>query len=203
GSHELDRLLGCLDAWKQGRPVLAPVFDKTLRHGRGDRAGERRIAGRVLLLEGWFLGVPAELTQPTPGRRITAEPSQQGRPGELASTVSMTGRQRLPEGGILIPSPPLSAEEQAYGAVVLERLQAYEPVWEAIDRLWRIRPLDFAATAPWKQQQTSFTLAAPEAERFIRMILCCLPASHWQRIPAAVVADIDEQRRIQRIGPCA
>ncbi|MFM9088898.1 MAG: hypothetical protein ACKOPT_12315, partial [Cyanobium sp.] len=56
-----------------------------------------------------------------------------GRPGELASTVSMTGRQRLPEGGILIPSPPLSAAEQAYGAVVLEKLQAYEPVWEAID----------------------------------------------------------------------
>ena len=176
GSHELERLLGCLEAWKQGRPVTVPVFDKTLRHGRGDRAGERRITGRVLLLEGWFLGVPASTAAPIDG-------------------------QRLPRSGVPVPSPPLSAEEQSYGAVVLERLQAYQPVWEAIDRLWRIRPLDFAATALWKQQQTSFTLAAPEAERFIRMILCCLPASHWQRIPAAVVADIDDQRRIQRIGP--
>jgi len=188
GSHELDRLLGTLEAWKQGRPVMVPVFDKTLRGGRGDRAGEQRIAGRVLLLEGWFLGVPATLPQPSPGRRITAEPSQQGRPGE-------------PAAGVPAPSPPPRAAEEAHGGVVLETLQAYGPVWEAIDRLWRIRPLDFAATALWKRQQTSFTLAAPEAERFVRMILCCLPAGHWQRIPAAVVADIDAMRRLHRIGP--
>lgn len=202
GSHELDRLLGTLEAWKQGWPVLVPVFDKTLRGGRGDRAGERRIAGRVLLLEGWFLGVPATLPPPARRRRPTDQPPPRRPPvGPTVAMAAIPPSPAEPAAGVPAPSPPLSAAEQAYGAVVLEKLQAYGPVWEAIDRLWRIRPLDFAATALWKRQQTSFTLAAPEAERFVRMILCCLPAGHWQRIPAAVVADIDAMRRLHRIGP--
>lgn len=173
GSHDTALLLACLADWRQGRRVRVPIFDKTLRDGRGDRAGHRELRGSLLVLDGWFLGVPARPADPT-------QPPD----------ADAAGRQ----------TAALSAAERRYRPTVLERLQAYEPIWQQIDQLWRIRPIDMGATASWKQQQTSFTLPPAQADQFIRMILCSLPPSHWQRIPCAVEAVIDETRTLHRIG---
>ena len=173
GSHEIDRMLQCIADWREGRPVSVPIFDKTLRGGRGDRAGFRPLQGRVLLLDGWFLGVPAE------------------RSGEQ-------GRQRQAADARQIPT--LRAAERLYRPIVLERLKAYEPLWRELDLLWRIRPVDLAATAVWKQQQTSFTLPPAQADQFIRMILCSIPVGLWERIPRTVEALIDQHRAILHIA---
>ena len=176
GSHEIDRMLQCIADWREGRPVSVPIFDKTLRGGRGDRAGFRPLQGRVLLVDGWFLGVPAD--------RPGADPH--------------------PPGAAIRPQmPPLNDAERLYRPTVLERLKAYEPLWRELDLLWRIQPIDLAATAVWKQQQTSFTLPKPQADQFIRMILCSIPHDHWDWIPSTVNALIDAQRSIHRIGPVA
>ena len=63
-----------LRAFKQGGAVVVPVYDKSARDGRGDRAPRtswRRVQGpwEVVILEGWMLGfrpgpAPAELAAP-------------------------------------------------------------------------------------------------------------------------------------------
>lgn len=61
GSHDIPLALACLDSWQQGASLRLPRFDKSLRCGQGDRAGEQRLEADVLLLEGWLLGCqPAE-----------------------------------------------------------------------------------------------------------------------------------------------
>lgn len=166
GSHDSEGLHRCIQDWRLGRPVSVPIFDKTLRAGRGDRVGSRPLGGRVLVVEGWFLGVPAD----------HQTPSQQ--PDDL------------------------SAAEIAYQTTVLAALKPYEQVWQQIDHLWRIRPIDIRATALWKRQQTSFTLSKPDADQFIRMILCSIPARNWAAINSTVLVEIDAHRAIHWIGPC-
>ena len=57
GSHDLVLLAQCLSQWRQHGVFQCPVFDKSLRQGRGDRAGFREVQADLLILEGWFVGV--------------------------------------------------------------------------------------------------------------------------------------------------
>ena len=57
GSHDLIGMERSLQTWLQGGCLQAPRFDKSLRGGRGDRCGSVTSKPRVVLLEGWFLGV--------------------------------------------------------------------------------------------------------------------------------------------------
>jgi len=59
GTHDIHWLKRVLDEWGSGvREICVPVFDKTLRGGRGNRCGTRRLSAHAkhLLLEGWCLG---------------------------------------------------------------------------------------------------------------------------------------------------
>ena len=59
GSHDLKLMEEALDHWLNSGTLHAPQFNKSLRQGRGDRAGWREHTAAVVLLEGWFLGVEA------------------------------------------------------------------------------------------------------------------------------------------------
>ena len=59
GSHDLKLMNDAIDLWFRTGELHVPQFDKSLREGRGDRAGWRQQRADVLLLEGWFLGVKA------------------------------------------------------------------------------------------------------------------------------------------------
>lgn len=58
GTHDVEWLERVLDGWRRGERPTVPVFNKTLRKGRGDRAGSRRLCpnAKHLLVEGWCLG---------------------------------------------------------------------------------------------------------------------------------------------------
>ena len=56
GSHDLALMQRCFQDWTAGGDWNAPRFDKSLREGRGDRAGWTSSVAEVVLLEGWFLG---------------------------------------------------------------------------------------------------------------------------------------------------
>ncbi len=60
GSHDLELMWSCLQSWRAGGAWHAPRFDKSLRGGRGDRAGSISTVADVVLLEGWFLGVSSD-----------------------------------------------------------------------------------------------------------------------------------------------
>lgn len=59
GSHDLKLMDDAIDHWLKSGTLHVPQFDKSLRQGRGDRAGWREHTADVVLLEGWFLGVEA------------------------------------------------------------------------------------------------------------------------------------------------
>jgi D-glycerate 3-kinase len=56
GSHDVELLQRCLRQWRSDGAFESPVFDKSLRQGRGDRAGWRALKADLLILEGWFVG---------------------------------------------------------------------------------------------------------------------------------------------------
>jgi len=112
GSHDLPRLMAVLDGFRRDGDVQVPRFDKTLADGAGDRAGEQRLRGDQLLLEGWCLGAEGSealetyipiwdrldallvLLAPSPGRvlrwRLQAEARQRRRGGAVLSAAEVT-----------------------------------------------------------------------------------------------------------------
>ena len=72
GSHDVELLQHCLRQWRSDGAFESPVFEKSLRQGRGDRAGWRALQADLLILEGWFVGAgpwpasEAELTSLAP-----------------------------------------------------------------------------------------------------------------------------------------
>ena len=59
GSHDLKLMDDAIEHWLKTGELHVPQFDKSLRQGRGDRAGWRHHIADVVLFEGWFLGVKA------------------------------------------------------------------------------------------------------------------------------------------------
>lgn len=64
GSHDAGLAQACVDGWQRGGKLRLPRFDKSLRGGQGDRAGEILVEADVLLLEGWLLGCRPLVSQP-------------------------------------------------------------------------------------------------------------------------------------------
>ncbi|MBQ1783479.1 MAG: kinase [Gammaproteobacteria bacterium] len=80
GSHDIARIHQCIDQLQHDLwPLSLPSFDK----GRDDRSADRRIDGpvRLVLLEGWCVGVPAEpdLALAQPLNHLEAEEDSDGR----------------------------------------------------------------------------------------------------------------------------
>ncbi|MEB3234966.1 MAG: hypothetical protein VKM98_06030 [Cyanobacteriota bacterium] len=184
GCHDTELMLQCLKDWRQGRDVSVPVFDKTLRNGRGDRAGSRPLRGSLLVVEGWLLGVPP----PTPW---DCSGSDQDTNRAATALSEALGAGMVQE---------LSPAEVDYQAKAQQQLRAYGPIWKQIDRLWRIDATDLRASALWKAQQHSFTLTKPEADQFVRALVVSLPANIWERIESDVLATIDPLRTVHWIG---
>ena len=57
GSHSVNLMHEKLLNWKINGELNAPVFDKSLRNGLGDRSHWRIDNPDLLIIEGWFLGV--------------------------------------------------------------------------------------------------------------------------------------------------
>ena len=56
GSHSIELMTEIIENWKSTGCLIAPVFDKALRNGLGDRSGWQKSQSKILILEGWFLG---------------------------------------------------------------------------------------------------------------------------------------------------
>lgn len=66
GSHEIKLLEETIYNWLETGKLVAPKFDKSLRHGLGDRSGWIRSNPKALVIEGWFLGCrPLEKFKPS------------------------------------------------------------------------------------------------------------------------------------------
>jgi D-glycerate 3-kinase len=165
GSHDLPLLLEALQRWRDGAPLRLPRFDKTLRGGQGDRSGWRGQQADALLLEGWLLGC-----RPLGPRRLEQELARLegcGGPG-LALPLEQAERDWLPHWD--------------------RNLEAYQPLWDACDGLWLLRPVSWRLPMRWRLQAEARQrragggwLPAAELVRLVRASLCSLPPELYQQ----------------------
>jgi D-glycerate 3-kinase len=188
GSHDLPLLLEALQRWRDGAPLRLPRFDKILRGGQGDRCGWREQGADALLLEGWLLGCRA------------------------------LGRQRLEQQLALLEGDggpglalPLDQEERAWLPRWDRNLEDYQPLWEACDGLWLLRPASWRLPLRWRLQAEARQrragggwLAANEVRCLVRASLCSLPPELYQKplefgdnapLPLLGLAQLDGRRR--------
>ena len=173
GSHDLELLQDCLLHWRQGQEVLLPCFDKSKRHGRGDRSGWRHCDADLLILEGWFVGcrsgedpAVAELHLETP---LTSE--------------ELRWRRKL---------QPVLADYEAIWS-------DFDQLWQLRANDFNAPLLWKRQQEETLQKQRGVSLPDSELERFIRMILCALPSSSFQQMRADVVVEVDPDRTLRRI----
>lgn len=179
GSHDLDLLLKALARWREGGVLRLPRFDKTLAGGQGDRSGWREQACDALVLEGWLMGC-----RPLPETRLATLMQ--------AVAARTAGLQEL-AGGPDQPlwsgwgAPVLSPEEWRWLPRWNRELEQYQPLWQACDGLWLLRPLHWGLPRRWRFQAEARQrrcgggwLPAAELEQLVRASLCSLPPALYQ-----------------------
>lgn len=165
GSHDLPVLLEALAQWRSDGRLRLPRFDKTLLAGQGDRCGWQEQQADALLLEGWLLGCRP------------LGPDGLARGLELLETTDKPGL-----------SLPLSPQELAWLPHWDAQLVAYQPLWDACDGLWLMRPSRWTLPLRWRLQaearqrrQGGGWLPAAELSRMVRATLCSLPPELYQQ----------------------
>ncbi len=165
GSHDLELLLEALGNWRQSGTLRLPRFDKTLAQGQGDRSGWRQGPCDALVLEGWLMGCRAL------------------GPEGLATALHALDPDRPGFGG----APALTTSELAWLPTWDRQLEAYEPLWEACDGLWVLRPLSWELPRRWRFQAEARQrrhgggwLPPAALEQLVRSSLCSLPPSLYQ-----------------------
>ncbi|MBD2422977.1 hypothetical protein [Cyanobium sp. FACHB-13342] len=171
GSHDVELALGCLADWRGGAALRLPRFDKTLRDGQGDRAGEVRLDVDVVLLEGWLLGC-----QPVGPERLAE--------AELECL--------LPEERDWLPHWDRALE--TYQPL----WQACAQLWLLRPRTWDLpRRWRFQAEARQRRRGGAW-LHPQQLDRLVRSSLCSLPPTLYQDPlikGARGVAVLDGRRR--------
>lgn len=164
GSHDLPVLLEALQQWRHHGSLRLPRFDKTLRQGQGDRSGWQEQPADALLLEGWLLGC----------RSLGA--------AALASAMA-----ELRSDSATSLTLPLSAAELAWLPHWDRQLANYQPLWQACDGLWLLRPSRWTLPLRWRLQAEARQrrrgggwLAAAELVAMVRASLCSLPPELYQ-----------------------
>jgi len=157
GSHDVDLLLDRIEAWRSGRLLRLPRFDKTLVAGQGDRSGDVEESADALVLEGWLMGC----------RSL-------GQAG-LASSL-----ERLQDWN-------LSEAERSWLPRWDRNLESYASLWGISDGLWVLRPRDWTLPRRWRFQAEARQrraggawLEPRELERLVRSSLNTLPPPLYQ-----------------------
>jgi len=181
GSHDPALLLRAIAAWQGGGALRLPRFDKTLRHGQGDRAGWNRCADAdAVLLEGWLVGY---------------------------APVGQDGIRRW----LAEQSSDLSEAEQAWLPHWDRALADYQPLWQRCDSVWSLQPQQWSSVLRWRLQAEARqrrrgeqALAAMEVRALVRASLASLPASLYGpalTARAMAVALLDGRRRCLQVTP--
>lgn len=179
GSHDLPLLLEALARWRLGQALKLPRFDKTLAAGQGDRAGWREQPCDALVLEGWLIGC-----QPLSEACLASLMQQHGaEPRGTEPLVLPSDAADLSRGG----APALRPQEWQWLPRWNQELRRYQPLWQACDGLWLLRPLHWGLPRRWRFQAEARQrragggwLAGAQLEQLVRASLCSLPPAWYQ-----------------------
>tara|TARA_B100000700_G_scaffold212761_1_gene233921 strand:- start:3253 stop:4263 length:1011 start_codon:yes stop_codon:yes gene_type:complete len=177
GSHSINLLNQSLDKFLASGFLRSPIFDKSLRGGRGDRSGWSESKPRVLILEGWFVG---------------CEP--------LSNLLDVDD---LDEKTYNLS---FSDSEKEYRRSIQSSLKKYSKIWEKFEKVWHLKSSNFDNTILWKTQQEEEMinlkgsgLQGNNLSDFIRMIQASIPQNSLSDIKADTIIEINQYRRINML----
>ena len=177
GSHSLDLLNNSLDNFLKCGVLKSPIFDKSLRDGRGDRSGWTEARLKVLILEGWFVG---------------CDPIS-----NLIKLNDISYNQF---------NSSLNEDEKDYRKLIQSKLLGYKEIWRKLDKLWHLKSDKFNNTVLWKTQQESSMLinkgSALKGKKlmdFIRMIQASIPQDSLSSIKSDTIIEINQNRNINKL----
>jgi D-glycerate 3-kinase len=126
--------------------VTIPQFDKSAFGGDGDRTSSDLVSGvDIVLFEGWFVGM---------------------RPVDPA-VFDLSGSNQP-------PSPIDTESERQFARDMNARLVDYLPLWDLMDRLMVLHPVDYRLSLQWRKdaerkmiEQGKSGMAEQEIEQFV------------------------------------
>ena len=178
GSHSMELLNQSLDTFLKTGILKSPIFDKSLRDGKGDRSGWCELKPKILLLEGWFVG-------------CEAIPNLMEIDYKLEDNLHLC----------------LSNIEKEFRCTIQESLTQYSQIWKKFDKLWHLKSSQFNNTILWKTQQEEEMIKLKGSglkdnslTNFIRMIQASIPQQSLSCISADTTIEINQMRRINKLN---
>ena len=178
GSHSIDLLNQTLETYLKTGFLKSPVFDKSLREGKGDRSGWLEFKPKVLVLEGWFVGC-----EPIP---------------------DLHGIDYIYEDEFNLC---LSQIEKKFRVSIQQSLSKYSKIWNKFDKIWHLKSSEFNNTIFWKIQQENEMIKLKgsglkdnKLRNFIRMIKSSIPQQSFSLIKADTTIVINQNRRISKLS---
>ena len=174
GSHSLDLLNQSLETFLGSGVLKCPIFDKSLRDGKGDRSGFCELKTKILILEGWFVGC------------------------EPISNLYETDYMSKDELNLC-----LTQSEKDFRGSIQEKLILYSQIWKKFDKIWHLKSSKFNNTIQWKSQQENemiklkgYGLKDNRLSDFIRMIQASIPQKSLSCINSDTRVVVNQSRRI-------
>ncbi len=174
GSHSIDLLNKSLDTFLNTGYLKCPIFDKSLRDGKGDRSGWCEFRTKVLILEGWFVGCE---------------------PISNHMDLEYTSEQKY--------NLSLSPAEEQYRILIQESLIEYSQIWKMFEKIWHLKSPQFNNTVLWKRQQEEEMIKLKGAglkdnrlKDFVRMIQASIPQESLLSINSDTTIEINHDRSI-------
>ena len=177
GSHSIELLNQSLETFLKTGVLRCPIFDKSLRDGKGDRSGWCEFNPKVLILEGWFIG---------------CEPIS-----------DITKSDNLFDDKLDLS---LTENEKMYRRSIQVSMIEYIQIWRKLDKIWHLKSSSFNNTILWKRQQEEEMIKIKGSglkgnclRDFIRMIQTAIPQESFSLIRSDSTIEIDQHRRIQKL----
>tara|TARA_B100000965_G_scaffold111697_1_gene92213 strand:+ start:4736 stop:5746 length:1011 start_codon:yes stop_codon:yes gene_type:complete len=177
GSHSIELLDKSLDTFLKTGLLKTPVFEKSLRDGKGDRSGWSELKTKVLILEGWFVG---------------CEP-----------ILNLIEIDEIFEDKFNLN---LSQIEKYYRGTIQDSLTYYSKIWKKFDKLWHLKSSNFNNTIKWKTEQEKEMIKLKGSglkdnslTDFIRMIQTSIPQQSFSCINSDTTIEVNQNRRINNI----
>ena len=177
GSHSIELLDKSLDTFLKTGLLKTPVFEKSLRDGKGDRSGWSELKTKVLILEGWFVG---------------CEP-----------ILNLIEIDEIFEDKFNLN---LSQIEKYYRGTIQDSLTYYSKIWKKFDKLWHLKSSNFNNTIKWKTEQEKEMIKLKGSglkdnslTDFIRMIQASIPQQSFSCINSDTTIEVNQNRRINNI----
>ena len=175
GSHSVDLMNLTLDTFLETGFLKTPIFEKSLRDGKGDRSGWCETTPKVLILEGWFVG---------------CEP--------ISNLIEID---HLSDDEFNLC---LSNREKEFRKTIQKSLIRYSKIWRKFDKIWHLKSSDFNNIILWKTQQEQEMIKSKGSglkdkrlTDFIRMIQASIPQQSLSSINADTTVEINQLRRIK------